>query len=1040
MKACFKKLYKRQFYRALVTIGFLLCMPISHAQPFVFCPSSVSPNPLVNGDIVTMTFCLGSTIGSEYTFTNTSFFLYLPGPSTALKPFLKNVQVTSSTTFENFYYDDTNGIIWVENLGPITYPTPATVTVTGTVACDASGPYPITGTLYTQYIAPPLIEVVVDLCASCTVPPSTCPTPASLCPLTLTTTGPLIITDVTITPAPCASATGSATVTFTGGSPYYTATAVSAINSSPPITLPGPPITIPNLTPGQTYTFSVTDGADCLVTWPFPMTITTSPDIAILEINTTGSICESSNDTGTITVYFSGFSGMPPHSYSVTVTGVTPSTVTQTTSEIANPEPGVFQATLIGLPAGNYNVTVTDATIGCSVTSITSVTVASIDPLVIAQPSFTPPSCTGASDATLTVSVFGGSGQYLVNATGPTGTLTQLGSNQAPIVFTGLSAGTYTISVFDNLHPVCSTTLPFAVIIPPAPSPVVIGAPLVKAPLCFGGLGSIIVTVSGGTGKYALTATPVNPALAPVTAAGTDTAPIIIPNLIAGTSYSLIATDSNGCVSPATASISVPQPSQVVVSVAAFTNETCPGFNNGSLMVTATGGTPPYQFSIEGGATGTFVSNNTFSPLVPGAYTIVAMDNVGCTSSPVTQVIAPAAPIIINTIATSPSCPGGSDGQIIINASGGTGMLMYALVTPPPLMFTTSNIIKNLKSGTYQVAVQDANMCQAFSPLITIPAAAVFYIKSVTVTPITAAGAKNATITVNLEGGVATSLTPIVYSLDGGTPQSSNIFTGVGPGVHTITVTDATPCTLSYTTQNILDPSVLTILTAPTVSPCVGQANGMIFIIASGGVPPYTYSIDGGVTYSTAFEFTGLPVGTYKLAVKDSRGAVATGSVTIASSTPITIKNVSVTGISCIGASNGSLTVTATGGTGTLTYSIDGGITFTVSNTFTGLAAGQYTVIVKDQNGCTAQTVVSLTQPSQLTVSVQATTTNVCTGAATVTITASGGTPPYMYSINGGATFKTTNVFTNVLPGKLSIVVKDANGCTATTSALIQCG
>src|SRR5437773_10395374 len=116
----------------------------------------------------------------------------------------------------------------------------------------------------------------------------------------------------------------------------------------------------------------------------------------------------------------------------------------------------------------------------------------------------------------------------------------------------------------------------------------------------------------------------------------------------------------------------------------------------------------------------------------------------------------------------------------------------------------------------------------------------------------------------------------------------------------------------------------------------------------------------------------------------------------------------------CLGGSTGSVTVGGSGGTPSYTYSIDG-TNFGVSGTFNNLAAGPYTVTVKDAHGCTTTQAVAITQTASVVSSSISSQTNVaCFGGSTgsVTVAGSGGTGPCTYSING-TTFGASGTFSS---------------------------
>jgi gliding motility-associated-like protein len=136
---------------------------------------------------------------------------------------------------------------------------------------------------------------------------------------------------------------------------------------------------------------------------------------------------------------------------------------------------------------------------------------------------------------------------------------------------------------------------------------------------------------------------------------------------------------------------------------------------------------------------------------------------------------------------------------------------------------------------------------------------------------------------------------------------------------------------------------------------------------------------------------------------------------------------------------NGTITVSASGGTGPYQYSINGGTTYQSSNTFTGLAGGTYSIVVKDANNCVSSPQpVSLTLVNTMTITVAKTDGN-CSAGGTITVTASGGgNPPYQYSINGGTTYQASNTFTGVAAGTYNVIAQNTGSlCTASQSVTV---
>lgn len=477
-----------------------------------------------------------------------------------------------------------------------------------------------------------------------------------------------------------------------------------------------------------------------------------------------------------------------------------------------------------------------------------------------------------------------------------------------------------------------------------------------------------------------------------------------------------------------TASLTIIGPPTIAVI-----NESCPGLNNGSITITPNAGTPPFQYSINGGET-FFENNGVFLPLVPGTYSVVVKDSTGFTTFPIATSILAAVPISFSALATAPTCSDQSDGILSFIISGGvapyTATVSNGITSKMQVVPGTGFEVADLQPGVWSVQIVDKNQCTNEGP-VTLPAASQFYLQSAVITPISCMGAHDATIAVTIVGG-----TPMpegfFYSIDSGETMASQsrtfIFVDVGPGPHVITVSDF-DCFLMYTTPPIIDPALLVVTATTTPPQCVGQATGSIIVQASGGTAPYAYSIDGGATFQVSNEFTQVAARSYTVLVEDSHGCTETATAVVPAAPPIMIQSVVTKNPTCFGAAGGFLSITATGGTGTLTYSIDGGTTFTVSNVFMQLSAGPYFIVVRDSQGCRATTTAMLTQPSQLSVAVA--TKTVCPGGNTITVTASGGVPPYRYSINGGTSFTSSNIFTNLRAGLYSVVVIDSNGCTA---------
>jgi len=258
---------------------------------------------------------------------------------------------------------------------------------------------------------------------------------------------------------------------------------------------------------------------------------------------------------------------------------------------------------------------------------------------------------------------------------------------------------------------------------------------------------------------------------------------------------------------------------------------------------------------------------------------------------------------------------------------------------------------------------------------------------------------------------------------------------GLSSGSYHVTVTSFTGCTSTFTSL-ITEPANIVI--TPTIRSyvCFGET-GIINISVGGGTIPYIYAWNGGAATRNR---AGITAGTYTLTVTDARGCTKTSvSVVTGQIVPFTA-SYTKTDITCNGLTDGTATVSLTGGTAAFSYLWSDGIT---TQNRTGLATGSYVVTVTDAVGCTTTTGLSINQPTLLTVQVTATPPSCPPGATppsnadgSIILTVSGGTPAYTYLWNNGATIQNR---TNLAAGTYSVTVTDSKGCqnikTATLTA-----
>jgi hypothetical protein len=291
-------------------------------------------------------------------------------------------------------------------------------------------------------------------------------------------------------------------------------------------------------------------------------------------------------------------------------------------------------------------------------------------------------------------------------------------------------------------------------------------------------------------------------------------------------------------------------------------------------------------------------------------------------------------------------------------------------------------------------------------------------------TDVSCNGGSDGTASVSVLGGT----TPYRYVWSTGATTQS--ITGLAEGTYTVTAIDANNYA-STETFTVIQPTALTATTSKTDVSCNGGSNGTASVNVSGGTGNYTYlwSPSGG----TAATATGLTAGTYTVTITDANSCTTKASVTIEQPTALTA-TASQTNISCNGGSNGSATVTPSGGTGGYTYSWfpSGG----TGATATGLPAGNYTVTVTDANACVITRTFTIIQPTALTVTTSQTNVS-CNGGSngTATVIPSGGAGGYTYSWapSGG----TAASATGLVAGTYTVTVTDANACAITRTFTI---
>jgi hypothetical protein len=288
---------------------------------------------------------------------------------------------------------------------------------------------------------------------------------------------------------------------------------------------------------------------------------------------------------------------------------------------------------------------------------------------------------------------------------------------------------------------------------------------------------------------------------------------------------------------------------------------------------------------------------------------------------------------VVNAV---PSCTG-DDGSITLSVTGGTAPYTFALNNG---VFQSNATFDNIQAGNYTYQIADSTGCLNSGFFELNPSTSI----SVAVNEINAilCNGQFASVNLSASGG----LEAYTYSSDGVNYQNTSSFSNVSAGNYSFYAKDANGC-VGFIQTSISEPTVLSINTAPTMVTCYGSDNGSIAVSGSGGTMPYTYSIDG-VNYLSSNTFGGLSPATYLMYIKDANGCVKTYSSVITQ--PDSLVAFGVSTVASTG-SNGTITLSATGGLTPYTYSTNGTIYFS-GTLFSSLTPGTYTGYVKDNNGC----------------------------------------------------------------------------------------
>lgn len=695
--------------------------------------------------------------------------------------------------------------------------------------------------------------------------------------------------------------------------------------------------------------------------------------------------------------------------------------------------PGGFQASghdIMGLAPGLYTASILDAN-GCVATAQAQLTAPDPIQTAISTSAYSgghEVSCAGANNGTIDLAISGGNPGYTISWSGPGSFTSSLST------LTGLAPGTYSVQVTDASG--CMATDAVTLSAPPSITATAVLSDHAGYEVgCAGNDGSIDLTAAGGLAPYQYNWSGPN---------GFASNVPVLTGLAAG-AYAVTITDANGCTANRTFLLSAPD--ELVASLA-VTSNACDTSANGAIDLTLTGGSGPFVFAWSG--PGGFTSTDAdLSGLASGLYELTVTGTAGCSTQAQAEVLA-AAPLSVDLYTSDYGnvhipCHGDSSGTIDLAIGGGHAPLGIAWTGPGGFTSTDSSLT-GLLAGTYQVTITDALGCTADTSITLLEPDSLLSVTALP-TDIGCHGEHTGSITTMVAGGSAP------YTFDWRGPDSTSFstqhITDAVAGDYELVVTDANQCVRTVTVS-IAQPDSALVVSLEAVdhggyhTSCADADDGAIHASVTGGTPGYTHAWSGPDGFTSAEDsLSGLAPGTYVLTVTDAHGCTSTQTATLVPPPPITVDLLAATfpsgsPISCAGANDGSLSATITGGAGTVTLQWSGpnGFASTASQ-IDSLAPGTYCLTATDASGCSTQACITLDAPPALSAVASATDDACGLHSGTVNAQASGGSLPYAYQWDNG---EQTAQLNGVPAGLYSVLVTDANGCTATASATVGGG
>jgi subtilisin-like proprotein convertase family protein len=710
------------------------------------------------------------------------------------------------------------------------------------------------------------------------------------------------------------------------------------------------------------YTVTVKDSRGCPAEWT---AVITQPDILHIELSVTSPGCPGVED-GSIEATVTG--GVGPYHYSWNT--------------------GDQTGALTGIGDGQYQVSVMDAN-GCVQLSPVQI-LSYVQSIAVSVDSIAQVSCFGDQTGYIAIDIAGVQGVPSIRWNGQPGGM----------VLKQVPSGTYVLEIVDEQG--CMLLDTFIINQPDLPLEVRL---LEKSDaLCHGAPnGFISVSGQGGT--------------APFSFQWNQGAQTAILGAVPAGAYSVTMTDAAGCTA-ILGPINVVEPPALFIQ-AELSDVPCFGLSTGEIEIQASGGIPPYAYQWSRGDTVSHVYN-----LPPGAYVVTVLDASGCAQVlGDLEVRLQSEQFTVTVLDVTPvSCAGAADGRIRVRVDNGQGPFQFAWSAPIGLhanLPVGEDVANGLSGGLYSVTVTDAAGCFAVSNVFQIEEAPPLLLGIDTIIQNICKGTEAGQISATGSGG----LPPYVYHWNNG--DMTAVSDALAAGLYFLTITDLQGCSRQAGPLQVTEPaSILSITLDSLRNDRCGQTEGVIRIVADGGMPPYDYLWSNGGTQNIV---AGIPAGNYQLTLTDALGCARISPVYMLTgqSMPLMPGAITVQAVDCFGDSTGSIEILMSGGEPPYEWLWNNGQGV---SSITQLPAGTYIYTVTDQADCIFTGAVAVAQPL---LPLHASAAAAWTGTDwTVTVTAEGGTPPYDYQWDTGTGSQTGPQAFGLPDGVYVVTVSDDRGCT----------